>query len=50
MLGIEVNTSKSQLSRAKKHLQNALFHMEKKAQPNPDEDTNDEDKNIDSVI
>ena len=58
MLGIEVNTSKSQLSRAKKHLQNALCHMEKKAQPNPgennvnnrDKDTNDLDKNIDSVI
>ena len=39
MLGIEVNTSKSQLSRAKKHLQNALCHMEKKAQPNPEEST-----------
>jgi RNA polymerase sigma factor (sigma-70 family) len=33
MLSIEINTSKSQLSRAKKNLQNALCHMEKKAQP-----------------
>lgn len=33
MLGIEVNTSKSQLSRAKKFLQNQLLHMGKKARP-----------------
>lgn len=37
MLDIGVNTSKSQLSRAKKYLQNELCNMEKKAQPNPDE-------------
>ena len=37
MLNIEVNTSKSQLSRAKRYLQNELCNMEKKAQPNPDE-------------
>ena len=33
MLGIEINTSKSQLSRAKKFLQNQLNHMSKKAKP-----------------
>lgn len=33
MLGIEINTSKSQLSRAKKFLQNQLNHMRKKAKP-----------------
>lgn len=33
MLGIEVNTSKSQLSRAKKFLQSQLIHMGKKAKP-----------------
>jgi RNA polymerase sigma-70 factor (ECF subfamily) len=33
MLGIEVNTSKSQLSRAKKFLQGVLCHMEQVAKP-----------------
>ena len=33
MLDIEVNTSKSQLSRAKKYLQNELCYMELKAKP-----------------
>ena len=37
MLHIEVNTSKSQLSRAKRYLQNELCNMEKMAQPNPNE-------------
>ena len=37
MLDIEVNTSKSQLSRAKKYLQNELCNMEKTAQPNPNQ-------------
>ena len=41
ILDIEVNTSKSQLSRAKKYLQNQLCYMEKKAIPLPDEN-NDE--------
>ena len=44
MLDIEVNTSKSQLSRAKKYLQNQLCHMEKKAMPLPDEKTDDKKK------
>tara|TARA_Y100000589_G_scaffold329951_1_gene378101 strand:+ start:1026 stop:1625 length:600 start_codon:yes stop_codon:yes gene_type:complete len=39
MLNIEVNTSKSQLSRAKKYLQNQLCHMEKKAKPICDKTT-----------
>ena len=39
MLDIEVNTSKSQLSRAKKYLQNQLCHMEKKANPYPNKTT-----------
>jgi len=33
MLNIEVNTSKSQLSRAKKYLQNVLCSMEQVAKP-----------------
>ena len=37
ILDIEVNTSKSQLSRAKKYLQNQLCYMEKKAIPLPEE-------------
>jgi len=41
MLDIEVNTSKSQLSRAKKYLQNQLCHMEKKAMPLPEEKNDD---------
>jgi DNA-directed RNA polymerase specialized sigma24 family protein len=34
MLDIEVNTSKSQLSRAKKFLQGVLISMEQVAKPN----------------
>jgi RNA polymerase sigma-70 factor (ECF subfamily) len=34
MLDIEVNTSKSQLSRAKKYLQGVLCSMEQVAKPN----------------
>ena len=37
MLKIGVNTSKSQLSRAKKYLQNQLCHMEKTAKPAPEQ-------------
>jgi len=44
MLDIEVNTSKSQLSRAKKYLQNQLCYMEKKAIPLPEENTDEENK------
>ena len=43
MLNIEVNTSKSQLSRAKKFLQGVLLHMEQVAKPRVD-DHNDIDE------
>jgi RNA polymerase sigma-70 factor (ECF subfamily) len=40
MLDIEVNTSKSQLSRAKKFLQGVLLHMEQVATPRVDDHSN----------
>jgi len=40
MLDIEVNTSKSQLSRAKKFLQGVLLHMEQIATPRVDANNN----------
>ena len=41
MLDIEENTTKSQLSRAKKYLQNQLCNMEKTAKPLPEENNDD---------
>ena len=36
MLGIDLNTSKSQLSRARRYLQEVLAHMSRRSTPNPD--------------